>query len=265
MRMRLTRPPQTGTPRGRGLFSGGLGASVPCRVVAVIAASMLCAASLTAQTRRAPARRAATPAPPAAKIEPAMFECPSLLGEGVTTKRMFCDVLTGRDYADGILITLPPHTGPVTLSFDLHNRHTYSEELIKTGRAYRRYTATIGALTANNDLLTRAIIQNEFRTAADLVDRVSGGAGPGGVKAVAPTGTEPIVITIPAGQENVSILGEKLSIERLDGTDNFTTPGRPIAIISNVMLEYRPAPVRRTAPARRPAAAPRRTAPTPAR
>ena len=58
--------------------------------------------------------------------------------------------------------------------------------------------ATIGALTANNDLLTRAIIQNEFRSAADLVDRVSGGAGPGGVKAVAPTGTESIVITIPA-------------------------------------------------------------------
>ena len=42
---------------------------------------------------------------------------------------MFCDVLTGRDPAGGIIITLPPHSGPVTLSFDLHNRHTYSEEL----------------------------------------------------------------------------------------------------------------------------------------
>jgi hypothetical protein len=214
---------------------------------------------LAAQTRRAPARRPAARAPVAPKVEPAVFDCPSLLGEGVQTKRMFCDVLTGREYGDGILINLPPHTGPVTLTFDLHNRHTYSEELIKAGRAYRRYTATIGALTANNDLLTRAIIQNEFRTAADLVDRVGGGAGPGGVKAVAPTGTESIVITIPADEESVSILGEKLSVERLEGTDNFTTPGRPIAIISNVMLEYRPAP------ARRPAAAPRRPAPTPAR
>ena len=40
----------------------------------------------------------------------------------------FCDVMSGRDPAAGILIPLPPHRGPVTLSFDLHNRHTYSEE-----------------------------------------------------------------------------------------------------------------------------------------
>jgi hypothetical protein len=48
----------------------------------------------------------------------------------------------------------------------------------------------------------------------------------------------------------VSILGEKLSIVRPDGTDNFSAPGRPIAIISNVQVQYRPGPVRRT-PARR--------------
>ena len=41
---------------------------------------------------------------------------------------------------------LPPHTGPVTLTFDLHNRHTYSEELSKTNRGYRRYTASIKSL-----------------------------------------------------------------------------------------------------------------------
>ena len=181
-----------------------------------------------------------------------MFDCPSLLGEGVQTKRSFCDVLTGRDTAEGIIVKLPPHTGPVTLRFDLHNRHTYSEELIKTNRAYRQYTATIGVLTADNTLLTRAVVQNEFRTAADLVDRVSGGAGPGGMKAVAPTGTEPITVTVPATEESVSILGEKLTVIRADSAvpDNFTTPGRPIAIISNVTLEYRPAPARR-APARR--------------
>ena len=174
-----------------------------------------------------------------ARIELAMFDCPSLLGNGVRTARSFCDVLTGRDAATGIIIELPPHTGAVTLTFDLHNRHTYSEELIKTKRAYRRYTATIGVLTADNTLLTRAVVQNEFRTAADLVDRVSGGAGPGGVKAVAPTGTESITVIIPAAEEAVSILGEKLAVIRIDGTDNFSAPGRPVAIISNVMLQYR--------------------------
>jgi len=194
--------------------------------------------------------RGATPAAPATRTEPAVYACPSLLGDGVQTKRVFCDVLTGRDTAEGVIIPLPPHTGPVTLRFDLHNRHTYSEELIRSNRAYRHYTATIGVLTADNTLLTRAVVQNEFRTPADLVDRVSGGAGPGGVKAVAPTGTEPMTVMIPATEESISILGEKLTIVRADGTDNFTTPGRPIAIISNVTLEYRPAPPRRP-PARR--------------
>ena len=176
----------------------------------------------------------------ATTTEPAMFHCPSLLGDGIQTRRSFCDVLTGRDPAAGIMIELPPHTGAVTLTFDLHNRHTYSEELIRANRAYRHYTATIGVLTADNTLLTRAVVQNEFRTAADLVDVVSGGAGPGGVKAVAPTGTESITVTIPAAEQIVSILGEKLAVVRVDGVDNFSAPGRPVAIISKVMVQYRP-------------------------
>jgi hypothetical protein len=219
------------------------------RTLAIVLLALLCSAPAHAQARGG---RGAAPAPaaPATRTEPAMLQCPSVLGDGVQTKRSFCDVLTGRDVAGGILVTIPASNGPVTLTFDLHNRHTYSEELVKTNRAYRRYTATIGVLTMDNTLLTRAIVQNEFRTAADLVDRVSGGAGPGGVKAVAPTGTESIAVTIPAGEKAVSILGEKLLVIRPDGTDNFSAPGRPVAVISNVMVEYRPPPARR-APARR--------------
>jgi hypothetical protein len=201
---------------------------------------------------RPPARRPAAPAPPVTKTEPAAIQCPNPLGEGVQTKQSYCDVLTGREPADGIIVDLPPHAGPVTLTFDLHNRHMYSDELVKTNRGYRRYTATIGVLTMDNTLLSRAIVQNEFRTASDLVDRIGGGAGPGGVKAVAPTGVESISVTIPADQQSVSILGEKVSVVRLDGVDNFTLPGQPVAIISNVMVQYRPAPPKRTpAPRRR--------------
>jgi len=41
-------------------------------------------------------------------------------------------------------------------------------------------------------------------------------------------------------------------VERLAGVDNFQLPGQPVAIVSNVMLEYRPAPPKRTpTPARR--------------
>ena len=228
------------------------------RALTLVIAFALLATPMGAQTRtapRAPARRAAPKPPPLPPLqtEPAMIRCPSPLGDGVQTRRSFCDVLTARDPADGILVDLPAHVGPVTISFDLHNRHMYSEELIKSNRAYRRYTATIGVLTMDNTLVSRAVVQSEFRTAADLVDRIGGGAGPGGVKAVAPTGSEPISIEIPETENRVSILGEKLVAERLDGPpDNFYLPGQPVAIISNVMLEYRPAPPKRTpAPRRR--------------
>jgi len=198
-----------------------------------------------------PARTAAKPPEP--KIEPAMVTCPQPLGIGVQTKRSFCDVLIERDPAAGIIVTLPPHSGSVTLTFDLHNRHTYSEDLVKAGRAYRRYTASIGVLAVDNTLLSRGLIQSEFRTSADLVDRISGGGGPGGVKAVAPSGTETISVVIDPGEAKVSLLGEKLLELRPDGRDEWTTSGRPIAIISNVMVQYQPpAATRRPAPAKRP-------------
>ena len=150
-----------------------------------------------------------------------------------------------------MLIDLPPHQGPVTLTFDLHNRHTYSEEQVKAHRAAARYTAVIGVLTADNTLISRAAVQSEFRNAADLVERIEGGAGPGGVKAVAPTGTEAITIIVPEAEMQVSLLGEKLSVDRPDGTATYTSPGRPIAVVSNVMIEYLPPPPPRN-PARRP-------------
>jgi hypothetical protein len=193
-----------------------------------------------AQTRRPP-RKPAAPPPPALKKEAPEMICPTPLGVGVKTKIAFCDVMTGRDPAGGVLIKLPPHRGPVTLTFDLHNRHMYSEEQVKLRRAFARYTATIGVLAMDNTLISRAVVQNEFRTAGDLVDRVGGGAG-GGVKAVAPTGNEPITITIPEEEDGVSLLGEKLTVERLDGAATYTQPGRPIADVSNVMIEYRPGP-----------------------
>ena len=206
-----------------------------------IVIALLVAVPLSAQTRKAPARK---PAPPAAELKKVVPEltCPTPLGVGLKTKVSFCEVMAGRDPAGGVLIQIPPHRGPATLSFDLHNLHLYSEEQVKARRAYARYTATIGVLTMDNTLISRAVVQNEFRTAADLVDRVGGGAGPGGVKAVAPTGSEPITIVIPEGEAQVSLLGEKLSVDRIDGAASYTQAGRPIAVVSNVALEYKPGP-----------------------
>ena len=46
----------------------------------------------------------------------------------------------------------------------------------------------------------------------------------------------------PEEVDEVSILGEKVTVERLDGTATYSSPGRPVADISNVMVEYHPVP-----------------------
>jgi hypothetical protein len=206
-----------------------------------VALALALVVPLAAQTRKPPGRRPPAPSTAPTLVEPDMA-CPAPLGTGVRTKMSFCEVLAGRDPAGGLLIRIPAHKGPATLTFNLHNLHLYSEELVKARKAYARYTATIGVLTMDNTLISRAVVQNEFRTAADLVDRVSGGAGPGGVKAVAPTGVELITVAIPEGEDRVSLLGEKLTVETREGSATYTQPGRPIAVISNMMLEYHPAP-----------------------
>jgi hypothetical protein len=223
-------------------------------MLAFLCASLMVSLSVDAQTRKTTPKKTATkkaPAPVVSRIQ-AEWKCPSELGQGVATGRRFCDVLTGRDPMEGILVTVPPHRGPVQMMFELHNRHTYSAELVKQKQAYRKYTATIGVLSMDNTLISRAVVQSEFRTEKDLFDRISGGAGPGGVKAVAPTGDEFITIELPATVvDQVSVLGEKLSVVRPDGTDNFSATGRPIATISNVMLEFTPGPVPKKAPVKK--------------
>jgi hypothetical protein len=222
------------------------------RALLVLAGVLIAAGAAAAQTSttKTPVRKpaqgaakpAAKPAAPQRIAAPASVVCPHVLGTGVRTQVEFCDVLTGRNPAEGVLIHLPPHKGLLTLTFDLHNRHTYSEETVKAGKAYAEYTATIGALTMDGDLLARGVVRSEFRTARDLIDRIGGGAGPRGIKAVAPVGTERISIDVPEEVTEVSLLGEKLTVLSLNGPETFTAVQRPIASVSNVNIDYQPPP-----------------------
>jgi hypothetical protein len=224
----------------------GLGRWSIVGLVVVLTASI---PALDAQTRRTTRK----PAPAATRkptVAPAELACPSSLGAGITSKLMYCVVLTGRDPKEGIIIKLPARRGVLTLKFNLHNRHTYSEEQVRMKRAFASYTASIGVLTLDNTLLTRAVVASEFRTADDLVERIGGGAGPGGMKAVAPVGSEPISLEIPADITEVTLLGEKLTVVDIEGVAaTYSAPGRPIAIISSATVEYVPAPT--AAPRRR--------------
>lgn len=209
----------------------------------VLIAAVLAAAPAAAQKRKAPAKKAAAKPAAAAPLKTMTPDvtCPSLIGMGVKTIRSFCDVPAGRDPAQGIVITLPAHVGSGTLTFDLHARHLYSEDEMKRGKGYSRYRAVIGALTMKGDLLERGAVDAEVRTAADLFDRIGGGAGPGSLKAVAPAGREQVFITIPAGVDQVSLLGETLDALTSAGHETVVMAGRPVAIVSNLLFEYKPA------------------------
>ena len=173
------------------------------------------------------------------RVEAAEVRCPAVLGVGVTTDVVFCDVSIQHDAELGILIVVPPRRGEATVSFTLHNRHTYSESQTRAGRAYTEYTAEVAVAALDGRVLGRRYVLSEFRSAGDLVDRVTGGAGPDGVKAVAPTGRERVFVTVPADVDTVAIVGQSLEVVRPDGRETFQTPGRPVAVISDVEVEYR--------------------------
>ena len=113
---------------------------------------------------------------------------------------------------------------------------------MKAGRAFARYTATLRVASGVGEPIAEAVVRSEFRSEKDLVERIAGGAGPGGAKAVAPTGAEPVVLAVPEGVDEVVITGARLTIERVGGTEVVTAPGRPYAVVSGVEIEYTPAP-----------------------
>jgi hypothetical protein len=191
-------------------------------VVAVLVAGFTLAGSVAAQSRR---------------IEPAEYRCRSVLGVGVDTDRTYCDVLVGDEFAEGVIVVLPAHRGDATVSFTLYGRYTYSADEVARGRGYVEYLVNTAVATVE-EVLARPVVLAEFRIEADLVDRVSGGAGPGGVKAVAPIGGEAIRVTVAEGVTEISIVGLELQVTRVDGQESFMTSGRPIAVISDVQVEY---------------------------
>ena len=88
-------------------------------------------------------------------VESVEVRCPSVLGIGVETDLVFCDVLAQQDPALGVIVVLPPRRGEATLSFNLHNRHTYSEDDVTRGRAYARYLSEVAVASAAGDVLAR--------------------------------------------------------------------------------------------------------------
>lgn len=164
-------------------------------------------------------------------------QCPSDLGRGVKSKRAFCDIPASADALKGASMRIPPHTGPSTLRFDLHNRFAVAGKDLPFARA----SALVAILNANgNAIIDRAAVVSELRAELDLFDRIIG-TGPGGTKSIAPGRAQAATITIPATVSAISIVGVRVELTTKDGSETFSSPGRPVAIVSNLRLEYTPA------------------------
>jgi hypothetical protein len=166
------------------------------------------------------------------------FSCASDLGVGIRSKRKFCDITISTAPKDGVTMTIPPHTGPTTLRFDLHNRYTLGAADATPAQMYAKHTAAVAVLDQTGAVVGRAAVSRELRTEVDLFDRIAGGAGPGGAIAVAPGRPEPVVLELPEAVTVIAVVGLSLDATSLAEQGTFTTPGRPVAAGSTFRIEY---------------------------
>lgn len=167
--------------------------------------------------------------------------CAAELGSGVRSRRTFCDVITAATGGPSVTVSVPPREGQAVLFFDLHNRFDLPGDGLAPAAAYVRHQAVVRIVDDAGAVLARAAVVREFRSDTDLFDQLAGGGRTGGVKGVAPGPPEPVRVTIPAGPSTIGIVGESLRVRAAGGRDDlFDAPGRPVAIASNIRLEYRP-------------------------
>ena len=160
--------------------------------------------------------------------------CASDLGAGVKTRRRFCDVIIATTPADSIAMTLPARTGTAALMFDLHNRFNVPAAKTPATQAFTSETAVVAVVRSTGEVIERAVASREFRTAADLFDRLAG------ANATAPGPGVPVRITIPAGVNAIGLVGVRLEEWKASGRGAYATPKRSIALASNFRLEFTP-------------------------
>ena len=166
------------------------------------------------------------------------FSCAADLGVGLKSRRKFCDLIISSSAKDGVMMSIPAHTGPAMLMFDLHNRYTPPLAGAAPAQVYAKHTAIVAVLDQSGAEVSKAAVSRELRTDVDIFDRVAGGVGPGGAIAVAPGRPEAIVLRLPESVTAIAVVGVSLEIMSLSEQGTFTTAGRPVAIGSNFRIEY---------------------------
>jgi hypothetical protein len=205
----------------------------------VVREVLLTAGLVTWAVATLPAQRSAAAQRLASTVTTAVA-CAADLGAGVKSRRQFCDVIVATTGAGSVSMDIPAHTGAATLRFDLHNRFTVPAAIVPPSVAFMRHAALVAVVGPTGTVIDRAGVVHEYRTTDDLFDRIGGGGRAGGVKAVAPGPAEAVRVTIPPGVSSIGIVGTRLHVLTRAGDETFDSPGRPVAIVSNLRIEYTP-------------------------
>ena len=200
----------------------------PPIILAGVAAIALSTLGFTGQTGRKPANRTTQAA-----------VCASSLGTGVKTNRQFCDVIIASSAAESVSMTIPARTGAATLMFDLHNRFPVPAPNVDPVQAFASHVAVVAIIKSTGELIERSAVSREYRTVADLFDRISSPTPGSAPRNIAPGQPQPVRVTIPAGITGIGIVGTRLEEWRAAGRGTYDNP-RPIAIVSNWRIEYTP-------------------------
>ena len=179
------------------------------------------------------------PEAPPRRLVSTIVTCASDLGQGVTSRRRYCDVIIAKTGAASVEMPIPAHAGSATLSFDLHNRFAVPPVGTSAADAFVRAVAVVAVVRPMGQVIERVAVRREFRTVQDVFDRIGGGPTPASVKAVAPGHPESLKVTIPAGIASIGIVGVRLESATL-AVPRLTSdaPGRPVALVSNLRIEY---------------------------
>ena len=166
--------------------------------------------------------------------------CASDLGAGIKSRRRFCDVIIVSTARESVSMAIPAHSGPATLMFDLHNRFIVPAPTVDASQAFTKQTAVVAVIRPTGEVIERAAVSREYRSPADLFDRIAGSGRGAPAKAVAPGQAQAVRVTIPAGVNAIGIVGTRLEEWRATGRGAFDAPGKAIAMVSNLRIQYTP-------------------------
>ena len=159
-----------------------------------------------------------------------------LMGKGVTTGRLYYDVVITRQPTQGILIKLPYTKKGGKFSFDLHHRIGMTPDFGFPADI----TTVVDVLSGGTTSLGVFTIADKIDAAEKFDEPIRKASSAEIDKYVMPISTKTCTLDIRPGPQSISIVGQMLIITRDTTTTRIDTLGTRIAVVSNFKFEETP-------------------------